>query len=176
MKARRMGLYACVYLAFLYAPILLLPVFSFNDNRFVTFPLSGMTLKWYGEMANNAQLSAALWNSILIVVPVATVSTALGIMAALALGRYPLKFKAPILALLMAPLVVPTLVLGVSLLTMIRGVLGAELSLTTIAAGHVLICLRTQWQYFSRASTALIPILRRHPWISGSPGLEHFAA
>ncbi len=141
MKARGLGLYAGAYLAFLYAPLLLLPVFSFNDSRFVTFPLQGLTLKWYAEMAGNAQMSRASWNSILVVVPVAVVSTGLGLTAALALGRYPLRFKAAVLALLMAPLVVPTLVLGVSLLTLIRGVLGAELSLWTVGIGHVLLCL-----------------------------------
>jgi len=141
MKGRGLGIYAAAYLAFIYAPILLLPVFSFNDNPFVTFPLKGFTLDWYGEMAANAQLGNALRSSLLIVVPVALTSTGLGLMTALALGRYPLRFKTAILTLLMVPLVIPTLVLGVSLLTLIRGVMGFQLSLATIAAGHILLCL-----------------------------------
>ncbi len=140
-NGRGLAVYALLYLAFLYAPILLLPVFSFNDNTFVTFPLKGMTGAWYAEMAGNAPLGNALRSSLMIVVPVALISTGLGLMAALALGRAPIRFKAAILVLLMAPLVVPTLVLGVSLLTLLRGVLGVDLSLATVAAGHILLCL-----------------------------------
>lgn len=141
MSGRGLTLYAVLYLVFIYAPILLLPVFSFNDNIFVTFPLKGFTTDWYAEMATNAPLGKALRSSLLIVAPVALISTGLGLMAALALGRSPIRFKAAILGLLMVPLVVPTLVLGVSLLTLLRGVLGVQLSLATVAAGHVLLCL-----------------------------------
>lgn len=141
MTARTLSGYAVVYLVFLYAPLLLLPVFSLNDNQFVTFPLKGLTTRWYAEIAENMPLGRALRSSLLIVVPVAVVSTVLGLMAALALVRYPLRFKTAVLALLMVPLVVPTLVLGVSLLTLVRGTLGIDLSLATVAAGHVLLCL-----------------------------------
>jgi spermidine/putrescine transport system permease protein len=141
VTARTLSGYAVVYLVFLYAPLLLLPVFSLNDNQFVTFPLKGLTTRWYAEIAENMPLGRALRSSLLIVVPVAVVSTVLGLMAALALVRYPLRFKTAVLALLMVPLVVPTLVLGVSLLTLVRGTLGIDLSLATVAAGHVLLCL-----------------------------------
>ena len=141
MRLRALGTYAAAYIGFIYAPICLLPVFSFNDNRFVTFPLKGFTLAWYDEMVGNPQLAKALQASLLIVGPVAAVSTVLGVTTAYALSRYPLRFKSIILALLMAPMVIPTLVLGVSLLTLLRGVLGLELSLVTVASGHVVLCL-----------------------------------
>lgn len=141
MRLRALSVYAVLYLGFIYAPILLLPIFSFNDNRFVTFPLQGLTLAWYAEMAGNPQLTKALRASLIIVAPVAIISTILGTMTAYGLCRYPIRFKAFILSLLMLPMVVPTLVLGVSLLTLLRGVLGFELSLFTVAAGHVLLCL-----------------------------------
>jgi spermidine/putrescine transport system permease protein len=141
VRRRGLGFYAVLYLAFVYAPLLLLPLFSINDSRFVTFPLSGLTLDWYREMARNPQLADALWTSLVIVVPVAFASTIIGMMAAIALTRYPLRFKAAILVLIMLPIAMPTLVLGVSLLTLIRGWFGAPLSLWTIGAGHLLLCL-----------------------------------
>ena len=48
---RGLAIYALVYLAFLYVPVLLLPLFSFNDSAFIAFPLSGFTTKWYAAMA-----------------------------------------------------------------------------------------------------------------------------
>jgi spermidine/putrescine transport system permease protein len=141
MKGPWLGLYAGAYLAFLYAPLLLLPLFAFNDSKFVTFPLAGFTGDWFHEMAADRAVGPALRASLLVVVPVATISTTLGLFAALALARHPIRFRGAILLLLAAPLVIPTLVLGISLLTLLRGVLGFELSLATVAAGHVLLCL-----------------------------------
>ena len=145
MNGRSLSLYAALYLVFIYAPILLLPVFSFNDNIFVTFPLKGFTTDWYAEMAANAPLGRALRSSLVIVVPVALISTGLGLMAALALGRAPIRFKAAILGLLMVPLVVPTLVLGVSLLTLLRGVIGVQLSWPRLRRGMCCCACPIRW-------------------------------
>ena len=56
--------YGLCFVVFLYAPVLLLPLFSFNDNIYVTFPLKGFTLKWYEAMAANQPLIDALLASI----------------------------------------------------------------------------------------------------------------
>jgi spermidine/putrescine transport system permease protein len=133
--------YASLYLLFLYGPVLLLPLFSFNDSFYVAFPLRGFTLAWYREMAGNAPLIEALQASLLVAVCVAVASTALGVLAARALTRYALPGRAPILGFLLLPLVVPTLVLALALLVILRRVLDVELSLLTVAAGHVMLCL-----------------------------------
>jgi spermidine/putrescine transport system permease protein len=141
MSRRVLSLYAGAYLAFLYLPLLLLPLFAFNDSKFVTFPLAGLTTDWFHEMAADRALGPALRASLIVAVPVAVLSTFLGLLTALGLARHPIRYRGAILVLLAMPMVIPTLVLGVSLLTLIRSVLGLDLSLVTVGAGHVLLCL-----------------------------------
>ncbi len=132
--------YACIYMFFIYAPVLLLPVFSLNDAIYVAFPLKGLTFKWYEEMAKNAGLIAALENSVKVGLVVAVVSTIFGLLAAKSVTRYELPWKGPITGLIMLPLVVPYIIMGIALLSFVRRTLDLELSLFTIAAAHLLVC------------------------------------
>lgn len=136
-----LGLYAIFFVIVLYGPVLLLPLFSFNDGIYIVFPLKGFTTRWYGEMAGNPALIAALRASVKLGIIVALISTIFGVLAAKAVTRYPLRAKRSIMGLIMLPLVVPSLTLGIALLVTLRMGLGIELSLWTIGAGHVLICL-----------------------------------
>ena len=135
-----LGLYAIFFVVFLYGPVLLLPMFSFNDSIYVAFPLKEFTTRWYVEMANNPSLIAALQNSLKVGVSVAIISTALGLLAAKAVTRYRLPGRGPVVGMIMLPLVVPSIILGVALLVILRKVFDVPLSLWTIGAGHVLIC------------------------------------
>jgi spermidine/putrescine transport system permease protein len=135
-----LGLYAIFFVVFLYGPVLLLPMFSFNDSIYVAFPLKEFTTRWYVEMANNPALIAALQNSLKVGVSVAIISTALGLLAAKAVTRYRLPGRGPVVGMIMLPLVVPSIILGVALLVILRKVFDVPLSLWTIGAGHVLIC------------------------------------
>jgi len=135
-----LGVYAIFFVVLLYGPVLLLPLFSFNDSIYIAFPLKTLTTKWYAEMANNPALMAALRNSLKVGVSVALISTALGLLAAMAVARYRLPGKGPIVGMIMIPLVVPSIILGVALLVVLRKVFDLPLSLWTIGAGHVLIC------------------------------------
>jgi ABC-type spermidine/putrescine transport system permease subunit I len=134
------ALYAVGYLIFLYGPVLLLPLFSFNDSIYVAFPLKGFTLQWYAQMAENGPLQAALASSLKVGLAVSVISTILGIFAAKAVTRYHLPYRAPVMGLIMLPLVIPSIILGIALLTLVIKVLGIEPSLYTIGAAHVLIC------------------------------------
>ena len=136
-----LGVYAIFFVALLYGPVLLLPLFSFNDNIYIAFPLKGFTTQWYQEMASNPALMAALKNSLKVGICVAIVSTVLGLIAAKAVTRYRLPGKAPIVGTIMLPLVVPSIILGIALLVILRKVFVVDLSLWTIGAGHVLICM-----------------------------------
>lgn len=132
--------YAVLYLAFLYGPVLLLPLFSFNDSIYIAFPLKGFTFEWYRQMAGNESLMDALQNSIKLGIAVSVVSTILGMFAAKAVTRYYLPGKGPVTGLIMLPLVVPSIILGIALLVIARKILNIDLSLYTIAAGHILLC------------------------------------
>ena len=132
--------YALVFLAFLYAPVLLIPLFSFNNTIYVAFPIKGFTTQWYVQMFNSEPMWSALMNSVKVGVSTAVISTILGIFAAKAITRYRLPGRAPIVGFIMLPLVVPGIIFGVALLILVSR-LGIQLSLYTVAVGHLLICL-----------------------------------
>lgn len=132
--------YAIFYLAFLYIPVLFLPLFSFNDSEFISFPLSGFTTKWYGQMFADTAMLHALWNSLKVGAAAATFSTVLGLLAAKALTRYRVPGGTVVLGFASLPLFIPEIVLGISLLILMN-VVGLPLSLFSVVVGHVLICI-----------------------------------
>jgi spermidine/putrescine transport system permease protein len=131
--------YTLFYLLFLYGPILLLPLFAFNDGRVVAFPLQGFTFNWFREMAADVNLRNAAKNSLIIALSVATISTILGIFAARASVRYRFPGKGPLLGLIMLPLVLPEMIVAMALLVVLLS-MGISLSLFTVIIGQVLIC------------------------------------
>jgi putrescine transport system permease protein len=128
--------------AFLYAPIVLLIVYSFNDSRLVTV-WSGFSVKWYGELLHNQQLLEAAWLSLRIAVVNATIATILGTMAGLVLARYRRFAGRGLFAtMIAAPLVMPEVMLGLSLLLLFVAMetwVGwpAGRGATTIVVAHV---------------------------------------
>ena len=139
MKIPVLRIYTIGYLIFLYAPIILLPLFAFNDSKIIAFPLSGFTTAWFAQMWQDDALFSALKNSLIIGVTVSVLSTTLGIFAARASTRYNFPGKTGILGLVMLPLVLPEMIVAMSLLVVLLGV-GVPLSVFTIIIGHVLIC------------------------------------
>jgi spermidine/putrescine transport system permease protein len=132
--------YALLFLVFLYGPVLLMPVFSFNDNIFATFPLTRFTLKHYQALTSQTGMIAALQNSLIVGSFVSVLSTIFGLLAAMAATRYTLPGRGIVLGAIMLPLVVPSIIFGVGLLVIIRRVLDFDLSLLTVGAGHLLVC------------------------------------
>ncbi len=139
MSRGSLRLYAVLYLLFLYLPILLLPVFAFNDSTIIAFPLAGFTLEWFRELTRVEALHAAVLTSLKIAVISALVSTVLGICAARAAARYRFPAKGGIMGLIMLPLVLPEILVAVSLLVVFLQI-GLPLSSLTVILGHVLIC------------------------------------
>ncbi|MEM9754599.1 MAG: ABC transporter permease [Pseudomonadota bacterium] len=134
-----LGVYAALYLAFLYAPIALLPVFAFNDGTVVAFPLQGFTVGWFRELAATPALHAATINSILIAGSTAALATTLGMLAARAAARYRFPGKPGIIGFIMVPLFLPEIIVAISLLIAMQQI-GLPRSLWTVVLGHVLIC------------------------------------
>ena len=134
-SARALGVAAASTIAFLYLPIVVLIVFSFNDNQVTTLPLRNFTWRWYENAFANADLLRALRNS----VHVATSSTMLciiiGVPAAIALDRIEFPGKALFRRAVLLPLVLPGIITGISMLNLFR-VIGFDLSLTTVIIGH----------------------------------------
>ena len=94
-------LYALGFLVFLYGPVLLMPLFSFNDGIFAVFPLKGFTLRHYAAMAANTSMLAALKDSLVVATVVSVVATAIGLPTAIALTRHRLPGGSAIAGLLM---------------------------------------------------------------------------
>ena len=126
--------YAVLYLIFLYAPVILLPLFAFNDSAIIALPLSGFTFHWFGLLWDTKALHEALYNSLLIAVVTAIGSTTLGIFAARAAARYEFPGKR---AFLIIPLVLPEIIVGVALIVADSTWFAISLDRDT---GHVLIC------------------------------------
>jgi spermidine/putrescine transport system permease protein len=131
--------YAWLFVAFLYLPLAVLPLFSLNDSIFAAFPVTRLTLRWYGEMAADAVLVECLWNSVRVGCVVAVTSTFLGTLGALALARGALPGRQWILAFMMSPLAIPGIVMGVGLLVLGEAI-GLPPSLAAITLGHVTLC------------------------------------
>lgn len=139
MKSPGFRAYTIGYLIFLYAPIVLLPLFAFNDSKVIAFPLQGFTTNWFAEMWADTTLWNAVRNSAIISISVAVISTTLGLFAARASTRFRFPAKAGIMGLIMLPLVLPEMIVAMSMLVVLLAV-GIELSILTIILGHVLIC------------------------------------
>ena len=128
--------------AFLYVPIVLLIIFSFNENRLVTV-WSGFSAKWYGELLQNEQILSAAWLSLRIAATNATLALILGTLAGLVMARFG-RFRGRILfsGMIAAPLVMPEVITGLSLLLtfvaldQLIGWPGAR-GVTTITIAHI---------------------------------------
>jgi len=124
--------------AFLYAPILILLVFSFNDSELPTFPLSGFTLRWYHQFLTNPDLQAALRTSAIVAALSSVGAVFLGVLASIALVRRRFAGKPAVSALLLTPLVIPYVVFGISLLLFFHWA-GIQRSIMTVVIGHIVI-------------------------------------
>ena len=109
-----LSVYALLFLLFLYGPVLLMPVFSLNDNIFATFPLKAFTLRHYASLGSSPSMIGALTNSLMVGAGVSILSTVLGLLAAIALTRYRLPGSPSLVGMIMLPLVVPSIILGVA--------------------------------------------------------------
>ena len=139
---RWLGFYVFAYLVFLYLPVLLIPLFSFNDSIQAAFPLQGFTLQWYQTLYGNPALSGALANSLVIGVIAASGATLCGITVSYMdlYGRSPLA--ATISAAARLPILIPGVIVGISLLILVN-LIGLGPSRISIVLGHILVALPT---------------------------------
>ena len=119
--------------AFLYVPLAVVVIFSFNDSE-LNAQWVGFTTRWYARLADDADMIRAAGNSLLIAVVASAAATVLGTLAGIAMHRYRLRLL-PALAL--APVAMPELLLGVSLLLFFRQVLDLTLGLASILIAHI---------------------------------------
>lgn len=136
-------------LVFLLLPILVIVPLSFSDSSFLVYPIPGWSLKWYHNLFGSAEWARAAKNSFIIAPAATLVATSLGTLAAVGLARTNFPFKGLLMSLLIAPMVVPIVVVGVSTylffaplgladsytaLIIVHAALGAPFVLTTVLA------------------------------------------
>ncbi len=162
--------------AFLYAPIVLLVVYSFNASRLVTV-WAGFSTRWYGELAGNEGFRAAAATSLEVATMAATLSLALGVCAGFSMNRFA-RFPGRTLFgfALLAPLVVPEVILGLSLLLFFvacenaigwpqgRGILTITIAHATFGACFVSVLVRAQLAAFDRTLEEAALDLGARPW------------
>jgi spermidine/putrescine transport system permease protein len=126
---------ALAAMLFLYIPVLVLIVFSFNDNRSLTLPLRGFTLKWYEKFLNNSDMLEAIGNSLYVASVATAITIVIGTMAAFALDRVRFPGKIVFRRLILLPIALPGIITGISMLNMFK-LMGINLSLETVILGH----------------------------------------
>jgi spermidine/putrescine transport system permease protein len=128
-------LHVLAVFSFLYLPIVVLIVYSFNGHGVGGFPPRDLTLDWYRTLFADAPLWDSVFNSLLVAFAAMVISLALGIPAALALDRAHFPGKALFRRLVLLPLILPGIITGLSLLMLFRQA-NMKLSLVTIVLGH----------------------------------------
>ena len=144
-------------LTFLYAPIVLLVLYSFNASRLVTV-WGGFSTRWYSALAHDAQMLDAVWVTLRVGLLSATAATVLGVLAAVALvraGRF--KGRALFSGMIYAPLVMPEVILGLSLLLLFvafglpRGFWTVTISHATVTLCYATVVVQARLASFDRS-------------------------
>ena len=130
---------------FLYAPIVILVLFSFTTDSFGA-RLTGFTFSWYGKLLQDERLIGAAWNTLTVALVSTIISTIIGTLTALAMERYRFRGRTATDALLYLPIVIPEIVMALALLAffafsfgIIQSITGKQLkmSLTTVIISHI---------------------------------------
>ncbi len=140
MGWRLIRTYTILVYLFMFLPIAVVVLLSFNANQFGSFPMTGLSTRWFETLWQNEAIMRAFRTSIVLGLMTAVVSTVLGVLASLALVRYAIPGRNLITMLLIAPILVPEVVLAVALL-LVLNFLNIGKSFTLLLMGHVIFTL-----------------------------------
>ena len=142
---------------FLYLPIALLVIYSFNESRLVTV-WAGFSTKWYGEMLRNESLMNAAWVTLKVAFFASTIATVLGTLSGLIMARFgAFRGRTLFSGMIYAPLVMPEVITGLSLLLMFvaisldRGMVTVTIAHTTFAMCYVAVVVQSRLVSFDRS-------------------------
>ncbi len=133
-------LYTLLVYVWMFTPIVAVVLLAFNPQQFGSFPMEGFSFKWFVKLSHNATIMDAFKNSLVLGSLTAVFSTAIGVPAAMAFIRYDFRGKDFINTMLIAPIMIPEVVLGVALLLFIRW-LQQPKSFALLLTGHVVLTL-----------------------------------
>jgi spermidine/putrescine transport system permease protein len=153
--------------AFIFAPIVTLVIFAFNENRFPSLPWTGFSLAWFESVLNDAALLAAARRSIVVAMAVAVLATLLGATAAYCVTRWEFPGKNAYLGLVVAPPCIPLLILGLALLIFLRQLQLAG-SLPAVIISHTVIAAPFAFGIVRLRLAELDPHLEQAAWNLGA--------
>ena len=140
LRPRYLKLHAVLVFAFLFAPIIVLVVFSFNQARSGT-DWTGFSTHWYTALVHNHDALQAFRNTMKVAVIATVFATVIGTLAAFALTRFRFAGRSGYSTLIFISLVMPEIVMGISLMAFYRRVAHVELSINTVIAAHITFCI-----------------------------------
>jgi putative spermidine/putrescine transport system permease protein len=130
-----------ITLAFIYIPILVIAAYAFNESRSQTWPIDGLTTKWFSKALDNPGVRDALWTSLKAGLGATAIALVLGTMAALAVSRHRFFGRDAVSFLVVLPLALPGIVTGMALNATFTQVLNVDLTLFTVIVGHATFCI-----------------------------------
>ena len=134
--SKRFGkIYSFLIYLFLYIPILVLIIFSFNESK-LNATWTGFSLKWYKSLFNNYSIMEAMKNSLIVAFASTIISVILGTLTAIGMYKYKFKGKSVIDSILFFPLIIPEIVMGIAMLSFFS-VFKISTGLTTLIIAHV---------------------------------------
>lgn len=130
-------IYGILGYLFLYLPVFLLILFSFNESAAGSLPFTGLTLKWYRDLLADFLVINAFWTSLKVALATSLLATIIGTAAAFPMARLVFRFKETLRIIFTLPIMVPGLLIGIALLIFFSSWLDLNLSLGTVIIGHV---------------------------------------
>jgi spermidine/putrescine transport system permease protein len=140
LRPRYLKVHAVLVFAFLFAPIIVLVVFSFNQAKSGT-DFTGFSTKWYEGLVHDANALKAFRNTLKVAISATFFATIIGTLAAFALTRFRFRGRAGYSTLVFISLVVPEVVMGISLLVFYVNIAHMRLGLTTVILSHITFCI-----------------------------------
>ena len=133
-----LGVWTGLVFLFLYLPILVLVVYSFNESR-LNVVWEGFTFEWYGRLWDDTRIARALKNSLVVASLTTVLSVVLGTVGAWLLHRYRYRFGSTLQTLIAVPMIMPEIVMGISLLILFTTA-GLKLGFFTVIVAHTTFC------------------------------------
>ena len=133
------ALYSILIYSVLYIPVLVMMIFSFNDQRY-NYYWNGFTTQWYSKLFSNSAVIGSLWYSVIIAVLATVISVTIGTIGALGLRKYEFRGRKFVNNMLYIPIIVPEIVMAGALLIIFMKI-GIALGMGTILIGHCTFCI-----------------------------------
>ena len=145
MKKSRIGskIYIALCMIFLYAPILVLIVFSFNESKSRAY-FTGFTFKWYRQLLENDLIMTSLFNSLLIALLASVISAVVGTAAAVGISKFGKRARGVIMNVTYLPVLNPEIVTGISMMLLFvffKNLFGFKMGFATVLIAHITFCL-----------------------------------